>query len=100
MEFVLTHAADGSILKLSGHLTYIDAPKFPSVLDVFSEVKTSCTIDLQDLDFIDSTGISLLIGISQAAAEADIPLCLNHAHGSVAHVLENVLFETLVPQKV
>ena len=49
---------------------------------------TSVVVDMENIDFIDSTGVGFLIGIHKKAGRMDSPLLLIHMRSSTRLVIE------------
>ena len=65
------------MIGVSGELDLASSPILEQRLDEVFATDTSLVIlDLRELDFMDSTGLSVLIKAHQAAEEADRRLCL------------------------
>ncbi len=97
MEIRYTKEDGITVLHMEGRLTYLDAPQFKAVLERFAALSTPCEVDLGALSFIDSTGLSLFVGLYDAACTSGVALSFRHAQGTVKAALKNAAFETLVP---
>ena len=65
------------MIGVSGELDLASSPVLEQRLDeVFSSDAPLVILDLRELDFMDSTGLSVLIKAHQAAEERDRRLCL------------------------
>ena len=65
------------MIGVSGELDLASSPVLEQRLDeVFSSDASLVILDLRELDFMDSTGLSVLIKAHQAAEEGDRRLCL------------------------
>ena len=92
-----TTRRDGSRVEtsLSGRLTFADAGQFATFLDQAVKGGTVCEIDMRDLTFIDSTGMSLFVHIYDAAQTSGQKVILRNATGPVAETLRRASFDTL-----
>ena len=59
--------ADGVVLALSGELDLAGAPELDQALSAVREAGTALTLDLTDLEFIDSSGLGVLVRFNNAA---------------------------------
>jgi anti-anti-sigma factor len=67
----------GTVITVSGELDLASSPILEARLEqVFASDATPVVIDLRKLDFMDSTGLSVLIKAHQAAEEAERQLYL------------------------
>jgi anti-sigma B factor antagonist len=65
------------VIGVSGELDLASSPTLEQRLDeVFASDASLVILDLRELDFMDSTGLSVLIKAHQAAEEAGRRLCL------------------------
>lgn len=58
---------DGVVLALSGELDLAGAPELDQALSAVREAGTALTLDLTDLEFIDSSGLGVLVRFHNAA---------------------------------
>ena len=66
-----------TVLTISGELDLASSPVLEERLDeVFGSDSDVVILDLRDLDFMDSTGLSVLVKAHQAAEAGDRQLCL------------------------
>ncbi len=81
---------------LSGRLTFADAPGFPTFLSALDKAaKTRWNFDLAQLEFIDSTGMSLFVHVYDAAAAMDVKVSILNSCGNVSETLKRAAFHTL-----
>ncbi|KIL98675.1 hypothetical protein CCC_02125 [Paramagnetospirillum magnetotacticum MS-1] len=97
MKYALKTAGTAAQLDLSGSLTFAEAPQFPKILTELESIKslTKLEIDLGELNFIDSTGMSLFVHIYDASQSRNIKVSVLRANGPVASALERAAFKTL-----
>jgi anti-anti-sigma factor len=88
---------DGSHIRaaISGRLTFSDAAQFPKFLDDAIQNGVSCEIDLGELTFIDSTGMSLFVHIYDTAQASGLKVTVRNAKNPVADTLRRASFDTL-----
>lgn len=67
----------GNVVCLCGELDLANAPTAEAELDAAMTAATSVVVDMRELEFIDSTGIALLVGVigrnSDSASVSFIP---------------------------
>ena len=80
---------------ISGRLTFADAAQFPGFLEQAVKGGTICEMDLRDLSFIDSTGMSLFVHVYDAALASGLKVILRNVTGPVAETLRRASFDTL-----
>ena len=92
-----TTRRDGSRVEtsLSGRLTFADAGQFPKFLEQAVKGGTVCEIDMKDLTFIDSTGMSLFVHVYDAAQATGLKVVMRNVSGAVAETLRRASFDTL-----
>jgi anti-anti-sigma factor len=92
-----TTRRDGTRIEtsLSGRLTFADAGQFPKFLDQAVKGGKVCEIDMKDLTFIDSTGMSLFVHVYDAAQAGGQKVIMRNASGVVAETLRRASFDTL-----
>ena len=84
-------------IALSGLMTFSDSTAFVKVLEqVKTSAAQSCLIDLSELEFIDSTGLRMLLLIHDLCRDSDIKLSFKGATGRVHEMLLQCRFETIV----
>jgi anti-sigma B factor antagonist len=77
------------VLAVSGDLDVGSARLLAShIEDALAEPIRSLTIDLADLGFMDSTGVSVLVGAWRAAERADVAFALASPPEQARRVLE------------
>jgi len=96
MHYEVKQGAGRAEVALSGQLTFTDAPKFPQVLEqIVSRGKDGCDINLGNLEFIDSTGMSLLVYVYDAVRADRLDITLRNVKGAVRDALCRAGFDTL-----
>jgi anti-anti-sigma factor len=61
---------DGVVLALSGELDLAGAPELDQALAAARDAGTALTLDLRELEFIDSSGLGVLVRFNNAAVAA------------------------------
>ena len=86
------------ILQLRGEIDLHYVPVLRSILN--GKIKAHCPaliLDLREVDFIDSTGLAVLITYHRDCAKFGGMFCLTGLHGHVRHVFELVHLDTVLP---
>ncbi len=85
------------LLVLSGELDLASAPGLREIgLGIITNAGCQrMLIDMIDVSFIDSTGISALLTIRNAATEADLPMALLDPSARVRRLLEITALDTI-----
>ncbi|WP_424187507.1 STAS domain-containing protein [Actinokineospora sp. G85] len=87
----ITHhaSADGQRIALSGDLDYTNSPDLETLLrDLELRAGDTLTLDLGNLVFCDSTGLSTLISAYRTAAAAGATLAVSTINVKLARVME------------
>jgi len=96
MNYAITDSGGVTEISLSGRLTFSEAPQFPKILAELDKAgKTRWDVRLDQLDFIDSTGMSLFIHIYDAANKEGAKVVIHGCRGAVRDALGRAAFETL-----
>lgn len=84
-------------VRLSGELVFTDYREFRSLWGRLLNAKPgqAVTIDLSDLQFIDSAGLGMLLIVRDEAARADLSLLLKNPQGQVKRIFSISRFDTL-----
>ncbi|RAU20449.1 hypothetical protein CU669_18540 [Paramagnetospirillum kuznetsovii] len=82
-------------LKLAGRLTFADAPQFPGIIGRVGLEGDDWRIDLSELTYIDSTGMSLFVHIYDAARTAAVSVVICNANGTVDETMRRARFHSL-----
>jgi HptB-dependent secretion and biofilm anti anti-sigma factor len=83
-------------LEIKGRLTYSDYNAFRQLSDVLGTIDgQSCVIDLEELEFIDSAGLGMLLLARDRITERNGVIILKGAHGQVRKMLDLGKFDTL-----
>ena len=88
---------DVPVVVLRGELDFDEAPTFGRVLEeLLSEGERKVVVDLSELTFIDSSGISVLVGAARAAVAEQGTLVVAAPSPHVQRVFDIVNVSTLV----
>ena len=88
---------DVPVVALRGELDFDEAPTFGRVLEeLLAEGERKVVVDLSDLTFIDSSGISVLVGAARAAAAVQGTLVVAAPSPHVQRVFDIVNLSELV----
>ena len=96
MNYTIKESGGRTELAIKGRLTFAEAMDFPKVLAELERAgKTHLDVQLGELSFIDSTGMSLFVHIYDSANAADTKVVIRGATGGVRQALGRAAFETL-----
>ena len=83
-------------ISLSGRLTYTDLPQFERIVsNLAGQAASGYIYDLANLEFIDSSGLGMLLVARDIAKRAGRSIRLRGAHGRVKRELELSRFDSL-----
>ncbi|MBC7950419.1 MAG: STAS domain-containing protein [Rhodospirillaceae bacterium] len=100
MQYTVRQSDNALEIAISGQLTFTDAGQFPKVLAELANVPaTQWVFDLNGLEFIDSTGMSLFVHVYDEAMAKGMKAVLCNAHGVVRDALDRAGFATLFDLK-
>lgn len=88
---------DDQTVRISGELVFTDYRDFRTLWDRLLKAKpgASVTIDLSELQFIDSAGLGMLLIMRDEASRAQLSLVLKNPQGQVKRIFSISRFETL-----
>ena len=96
MQYTLSHSDEAIEISISGRLTFSDAPQFSKILsELTAGAVRDWAIDLNGLEFIDSTGMSLFIHIYDSANADGRQVVLRGSRGAAYEALDRAGFHTL-----
>lgn len=96
MEYRISNDGGRIAISISGRLTFSDAATFPKVLaEIARPGVTACEFDMAALEFIDSTGMSLLVHAYDQSKVGGFKVTLRNSRGSVRSSLERAGFPAL-----
>ena len=94
MEYTVANDMCG--VALHGDLTFSDHQTFRRMAErLFAENAAEIVIDLQHLEFIDSSGLGMLLIARDEAGKRNRHIVLKGAHGQVRKMFDISRFETL-----
>ncbi len=97
MNYTGTKHPDRLILAISGRLTFADATQFPEVVARIRDCGLRIVeFELGRLEFMDSSGMGLLLTAYDVAHGAGMQMLVRNAHGSVLAGLERAQFDRLM----
>jgi len=95
VEYEIGDAASGGVLTLCGRLTFQENEGFRRIVDGLArQPKTLLTVDVSQLDFIDSAGLGMLLLLNEAAGGH---VTVSGPQGQVKRLLTASRFNTLMP---
>ena len=81
--------SDVALIAVSGELDIASAPELEQALDqIRPELTKLVIVDLRELDFMDSTGLSIIVRAHQRLAESDCELTLIKGQPQVQRLLD------------
>jgi anti-sigma B factor antagonist len=81
--------SDAALIAVSGELDIASAPELEQAFDQIRPESTKLVIvDLRELDFMDSTGLSIIVRAHQRLAESDCELTLIKGQPQVQRLLD------------
>lgn len=97
--FEVSVSADDRVatVRCSGELDIAGGPTLRSTLDEARQAGLDVVVDLTDLEFIDSSGLGVLVGAHKDAAEQGRTISLRGANGAVAKVLRITGLTDVIP---
>ncbi len=98
MNFFSHDEGRARVFSLKGRLELGVYPDSRLILEALASKNVDeVVIDLSDLEFIDSAGVGLLIGLNKTASETGKPMVLRGASGTVKELIDlfqlNTIFE-------
>lgn len=99
-EFTIDVGGEGTArtVKLGGECDISSAPQLREVLrPLVPPDVTQLTVDVSGLDFIDSTGLGVIVGALRRLREAGGDLTMSGAQGAVRRVLEVTRLDKAIP---
>ena len=94
MDFELENNASERALTLRGRLTFQENEDFRRIVDqLATQTRQALTVDMSDLDFIDSAGLGMLIVLNEVVEGR---VTLSGQQGQVKRLLTASRFHTLM----
>lgn len=96
MECFSHDEGDGRVFNLKGRLEFGEFPDSKLILEALEadEIRR-IVIDLEELEFMDSMGVGLLIGFNKTAIEKGKTISLRGAQGAVKELVDLFQLETV-----
>lgn len=96
MKYEIVNAPAGPVLVLRDQVTFSDRVAFESVLDrLIAPGAGTVTVDLEQLDYMDSAGLGMLVTLRGRAEKGGARVVLRKPRGDVKELLALACFETL-----
>jgi anti-anti-sigma factor len=96
MNIKRKEAGDGVIYSLVGKFTFSDHANFRKVIDSVKDSNyKSVTLDIENLDFVDSAALGLLLVIREETEKAGLSLSIKNPTGQVKKMFDLSNFNTL-----
>ena len=96
MRYRSTILPAGMIIEISDNLVFNDHDKFREVIDLILQNNNDhYTLDLSDVNFIDSAGLGMLLIIQDEASKAGKSVSLTGVQGQVEKMIKIAHFEGL-----
>lgn len=97
MQYSTEQNGDEFTVRLKGRLTFSDGDTFDQILSILeNDAITSCVVDFGELEFIDSSGLSMLLLAREITQSRNIKLAFRHARGEVKDRLDFTRFGSIV----
>ncbi|MDR3514766.1 MAG: STAS domain-containing protein [Azospirillaceae bacterium] len=96
MEYKINSTPEATEILLSGRMTFSDHEKFRNVIATFDGQKGhQMVFDLSGLDFVDSSGLGMLIIARDIAQKKSLTFCLRGARDDVQRVMKVAKFNKM-----
>ena len=96
MEFKIDTSSKTTAVKLAGQFTFDDTHKFKNILNLVLENKTkSLNLDFEDITFVDSACMGMLLLLRDECEVRNISLNLHSPKGQVEKVFTISKFDEL-----
>ncbi|MBI2235929.1 MAG: STAS domain-containing protein [Magnetospirillum sp.] len=96
MRYEFTEGPGGLVLVLRDQLTFSDREAFDGVIErIVRSGGRQAAIDLNQLDYMDSAGLGMLLTLRDGAERAGIEVRLTRAKGEVKELLTLACFDSL-----
>ena len=97
MHYTGIDHSDRLVLTIGGRLTFADAAQFPEVIARIRDCGMAIVeFDMDALEFMDSSGMGLLLTAYDAAHRASMQLIVRNARGNVLTGLKRARFDQLM----
>ena len=95
MKYQLNQAGGKTVLAVSDQLVAADRSEFDSLLPRVFSSGGMVEVDLEELTFMDSAGLGMLLTLREHAVKNDGSVTLARPRGAVKEMLELACFDTL-----
>ena len=101
MEFHITSALGGVVVQMAGQFTFTDSKRFKEILQLVKDKVAALTLDFEQVSFIGSAGLGMLLLLRDECQNAGIPIAIRSAHGQVEKIFLLSKFDQLfsIPAK-
>ncbi|MBL4692326.1 MAG: STAS domain-containing protein [Magnetovibrio sp.] len=96
MEHNINISGNGATVTLSGRFTFTDNKDFRDILSKFEEGILNCTLDVKNLEFIDSAGLGMIILANDTVSDNGGSFILRSPQGQVRKMLELTRFGDII----
>ena len=92
-----THTSDGkAVVKVRGEVDLVTCDELRRALDSALQISTHAVVDLTDLSFIDSSGLSVLVDAHRKARDAGGVLVVRNPSPMLRRLLDITRLDTLL----
>lgn len=96
MDYTVTSSGDTRTASLKGRLTFQEQRLFRTLIeDMFSEAATRYVIDLKQVEYIDSSGLGMLLIARKRAQQAKAVIALTNVPANARETFTTARFEDL-----
>ena len=96
MQIESNKSEEGLYLKLSGRLETSTAPNLQDVIDKQANDINELQIDMEDIEYVSSAGLRVLLAASKKMKAKGGKLILNHVNDDVMEVFEITGFKEIL----
>lgn len=96
MDYTIDRAGSAQTVCLRGRFTFSDHGNFKKIVDgLVADRVTACTLDFQDVDFIDSSGLGMLLILRESLEKIGGKVTLLVPPGQVEKMLRISQFDQM-----
>ena len=96
MKYDIDKSADETVVNVSGQLTVSDQVAVGEMIQkVLQSSSSRIVVDLKNLEFMDSSGLGMLLVLHDKAKSANATVIISRPEGKVRKMLELACFDTL-----
>lgn len=96
MEFAIVNHPDVMEITMSGQFTFNFNQKFKQILTLLDTIQSpAITVNLRGIDFIDSSGLGMLLLLRDECVKRQIGITLQQAQGQVEKILTISKFDQI-----